>query len=1436
MLLRRALSICVLFSFLTTSITIPAANAQELLNLPVPGKAISLSQAYAPTLLNGITVHPENPFRLDFLISTGDSNLEGASLKEESARLVKYFMTSLTVPEQDLWVNLSPYEKNRMVPGSFGITWMGRDLLAQDYILKELSSSLIDPQKQLGKEFWQEVYKATQQRYGTTQMPVNTFNKIWIVADSAKIYEHGSSAYVVSCKLRVLMEEDLLSMNKNLRSIIGSEPTDQGQVRDSSRISSDIMRRIIVPAIEREVNEGKNFANLRQVYQSLILATWYKMKLKESLLGKIYVGKDKTDGINDNSRTVNQEIYSRYLKAFRKGVFNFIQDDIDPVTMASIPRKYFSGGLNVAQGVDAHGRSLPLEQIINVVDDKSSDAAQTVQEVASGLGNHPLFRLSTAFDPAMGSIQGQATALKVIPQPYPDTVTHNGEKYPVWNDMILLGRFILSEYLGATANDNPKHSLYLNDDFFSRAIDFFHARGVTVGREKLLALLGDLRLRHIVDGGDETIAAGNKIDLMVAPRQLALWSKDVDLIKNDLQQALNEQKNYIGDLKQGPLMKLMGEYNSYIEADEFRPTEAKSPVLIAFTLLAKADQDDVLNILLDPKITHLNALADAVALAFAADRLGADWVLERFPELIGRKIIIVTPELSTFAGGLGRVMKFFTASLKKFGLDVLVIEGRYSSKVKLVDGRPTLESFDYKNVPVQINDLKDGKSYEIIYQGRYRKVETSEGTNVDQVPIVQLGDGGWSQPNPGEDSEKGLITKALYAYDMPWIGVPKSFVDFSIFFSKSALDYIIMDAVKDLREKGMEHFRAPVLFIQDGQALLTGFLLKEFYIDRDPTPSRDVTDPTKRNLLIQDMKYVARLMYDAIETTHTYFNTGSQGDLQGIRNRLLQEGIKEEHLHYFLRRSPWGNIALDMSSPGLRTGIPTGVAAKHAYDRSRQEFKTVVGISNGDFLDYSGEFFNKTLKALYPDFEGEYWEVTRDMLTAIKNEAKKNLSGELGVEISPDLPLIGMAQRGVDEKGWLHVFTQDNVLEAIKKGNLIALVNAQAYDESRKLVDTLESIRKEADRLHALDPATYKGRFIVRPYDANLQRKTLVALDAQIHAPKLNTGANEMTETNVLRNGGINITPAYLEGMVQAGISFRLPQKPLSERIIPGEYSLGTTLVNNGDEASDWLYSILRVQELFFDRDGSGRSVLGEAQLLALQVSRTLSYDVTTGDYLRLVQKSTKSPQTELFRRGINGEVSLISDQTKVLVYGREVSHRGSLFTVKGNSNDIAVRIAVNLNATDVFDNGKQGIIDEKLVHATLLLEGGHEISFTRKYRDNGHLIMEAAIPQGQGTVTGKIYVNSGLWNLKDEDVPVIRIKFEKAQVDAAQVVLPPGGILLDPTNLKMQVQQDDHGQWEMAGRSLNADQFTGCRLIVLHLDPVNAEQLQSLFAVGQAH
>ncbi len=74
-----------------------------------------------------------------------------------------------------------------------GQTVLGQDMLAQDYLLKQLTASLIYPEKNLGKNFWDKVYAKASQMYGTTQIPVNTFNKVWILPDTAKVFEHNNT-------------------------------------------------------------------------------------------------------------------------------------------------------------------------------------------------------------------------------------------------------------------------------------------------------------------------------------------------------------------------------------------------------------------------------------------------------------------------------------------------------------------------------------------------------------------------------------------------------------------------------------------------------------------------------------------------------------------------------------------------------------------------------------------------------------------------------------------------------------------------------------------------------------------------------------------------------------------------------------------------------------------------------------------------------------------------------------------------------------------------------------------------------------------------------------------------------------------------------------------------------------------------------------------
>ncbi|MBF0489751.1 MAG: hypothetical protein HQL15_03925 [Candidatus Omnitrophica bacterium] len=361
-LIVGVVNLCFIASFLVPARALAQSPAD--LGMPKPGTMLNLTSSFVPVIAKGLHVHPENPILFDFLIDTGNSGLDvraghAQPLRAESEKLIKYFLASLTIPENDLWVNLSPYEKDRIIPDQLGQTEMGRDMLAQDYVLKQLTASLIYPEKDLGKEFWNRVYAKAQQVYGSSQVPVNTFNKVWIVADKAKVYVHDNTAFVVASHLKVMLEEDYLSMEKhnnpllfpnasvgNLEYAIPGSPTKTfGDDKQAHSIGSQIIREIVLPELDKEINTGKNFANLRQIFHSMILAAWYKKNLKEALLNQVYSNKDKINGVDVSDKTIKEQIYQEYLKAYKKGVFNYIKEDVQ--SGQAIPRKYFSGGLEV---------------------------------------------------------------------------------------------------------------------------------------------------------------------------------------------------------------------------------------------------------------------------------------------------------------------------------------------------------------------------------------------------------------------------------------------------------------------------------------------------------------------------------------------------------------------------------------------------------------------------------------------------------------------------------------------------------------------------------------------------------------------------------------------------------------------------------------------------------------------------------------------------------------------------------------------------------------------------------------------------------------------------------------------------------------------------------------------------------------------------------
>lgn len=301
-------------------------------SLVLPQGVLSLTDAYSLPMLKGLRFDPKAPLSFEFIVDNAD---KGNFDQADFDKLVSYFLVGLTVSEEDLWVNLSPYEEARILPQAISQTELGKDILAQDYILKQLSASLTYPDTDLGKTYWSEISDTN-------------FNKIWIVPETAEVYEKDGLALIKKSKLKVLSEADYLALSKASEEKI--------QTEDSDKL------KLLLPQISKEVNQGKHFAKLRQVYSALILSTWFKQKVRDSFYAN-YINHEKLDGQKLADKSFKDETYSKYLESIKKGVYDLVKKE--SLGNKKVKRHYFCGGnsyknlpniLKQSSSIDADGK------------------------------------------------------------------------------------------------------------------------------------------------------------------------------------------------------------------------------------------------------------------------------------------------------------------------------------------------------------------------------------------------------------------------------------------------------------------------------------------------------------------------------------------------------------------------------------------------------------------------------------------------------------------------------------------------------------------------------------------------------------------------------------------------------------------------------------------------------------------------------------------------------------------------------------------------------------------------------------------------------------------------------------------------------------------------------------------------------------------------
>lgn len=329
-------------------IQVDASSCDNIINLPLnrllPQYTINITKnsEHLP-IIRGLEFDPNQPSNILFYFDTMNKNSLNHKDKE---RLVKYFFGFLTIPGEDLWVNLSNYEKDRVATNSLLSLDIGKDMLLEDYLLKQITSYLTDPNTVYGKKYWQDLQTAIYKIAKTKNINIDYNYKIWVVPDKVLIYCYTDSggkkvAVIKEAKLKVMLDQDYLALAKRY----SVKELKNNKLNLINQAAEELFKQQLLPIIQDQVNNSKMFAPLRQLFYSLILATYAKETLSTNRTYRKYINQKKTQIIGlDKSQEVKKTVYDSYINTFKPKIYSSF-DREESAKKKKICR-YYSGGIN----------------------------------------------------------------------------------------------------------------------------------------------------------------------------------------------------------------------------------------------------------------------------------------------------------------------------------------------------------------------------------------------------------------------------------------------------------------------------------------------------------------------------------------------------------------------------------------------------------------------------------------------------------------------------------------------------------------------------------------------------------------------------------------------------------------------------------------------------------------------------------------------------------------------------------------------------------------------------------------------------------------------------------------------------------------------------------------------------------------------------------
>jgi len=288
---------------------------------------------------------------------------------EDAAELsLNAFFIGLILMESKFWVNLNPWEPDRIIEKDLEETDVGRIMLEADLQMKKDFCKYKNPcESEIGEEYWRLLDEKGEELINECMNnhlgEIEDINNVqfapvtrhWIVPDRVEAYETDNEIYIVNATLNIYSEpvyehstyeivnQDAFFVSRACKDDLSEAAKEYG------RYAKELEEKMILALVVHEVNHGENYSDLRCVYNSLALAQWYKDKYRYSpSIFTDFIDSKDLAGLESKSTWSAENIWSDYVKSFEEGEFHCWKNETyqEGDYIITSTKHYSSGGVD----------------------------------------------------------------------------------------------------------------------------------------------------------------------------------------------------------------------------------------------------------------------------------------------------------------------------------------------------------------------------------------------------------------------------------------------------------------------------------------------------------------------------------------------------------------------------------------------------------------------------------------------------------------------------------------------------------------------------------------------------------------------------------------------------------------------------------------------------------------------------------------------------------------------------------------------------------------------------------------------------------------------------------------------------------------------------------------------------------------------------------